>query len=157
MYQLSAALLAKSSKVIICDFVENHGNPNASFFTDHGNAYLKRNALRWKSADSLLCTVYCRNTNIPGYFCQRSVFCDCYCNMGHFLCSVERIKRFVNVHLHCIVSNVPSKGCKYQGRPELLRSEISFSRTCNISMQYKSTQTRSYLNELCILIRLYIY
>ena len=26
--------------------------------------------------------------------------CDCYRNMGHFLCSVERIKRFVNVHLH---------------------------------------------------------
>jgi len=35
-----------------------------------------------------------RNTNIPGYWCQRSVFCDCYRNMGHFLCSVERIKRF---------------------------------------------------------------
>ena len=32
-----------------------------------------------------------------------------YRNMGHFLCSVERIKRFVNVHLHCIVSNVPTK------------------------------------------------
>ena len=28
---------------------------NASFFTDHVNAYLKRNALRWKSADSVLC------------------------------------------------------------------------------------------------------
>ena len=50
--------------------------------------------------------VNCRNTNIPGYYCQRSVFCDCYRNMGHFLCSIERIKRFVNVHLHCIVSNV---------------------------------------------------
>jgi len=53
--------------------------------------------------------VNCRNTNIPGYCCQRSVFCDCYRNMGHFLCSVERIKRFVNVHLHCIVSNVSSE------------------------------------------------
>ena len=28
--------------------------------------------------------------------------------IGHFLCSVERIKRFV-VHLHCIISNVPSE------------------------------------------------
>jgi len=44
--------------------------------------------------------------------------------MGHFLCSVERIKRFVNVHLHCIVNNVLSKGRKYSGPPELLRSEI---------------------------------
>jgi len=26
---------------------------DASFFTDHGNAYLKRNALHWKLADSL--------------------------------------------------------------------------------------------------------
>ena len=79
--------------------------------------------------------------------------CDCYRNMGHFLCSVERIKSFVNVHLHCIVSNVPSKGRKYPGPPELLRSEISFSRTCtcNIPKQWKSTQTRRYLKEMCIL------
>jgi len=53
--------------------------------------------------------VNCRNTNIPGYCCQRSVFCDCYRNTGHLLCSVERIKRFVNVHLYCIVSSVPSE------------------------------------------------
>jgi len=53
--------------------------------------------------------VNCRNTTIPGYCCQRSVlFCDCYRNMEHFLSSVERRKRFVNVHLHCIVSNVLS-------------------------------------------------
>jgi len=68
---------------------------------------------------------YCvnfRNNNIPGCCCQRSVFCDCYRNMGHFLSSAERIKRFVNVHSHCIVSNVPFE-----------------------------VQTRSYLNEMCIL------
>jgi len=35
---------------------------------------------------------------------------------------------------------------KYSGPPELLRSEISFSRTCNIPKQWKSTQTRSYLD-----------
>ena len=91
--------------------------------------------------------VNCRNTNIPGYCCQRRLFCDCYRNMRHFLCSVERIKRFVNVHLHCIVSNVPSTVRKYSGPPELLRSEISFSHTCNIAKQWKSTQTRSCLNE----------
>jgi len=49
-------------------------------------------------------------------------FGDCYCNMGQFRCSVEKIKRFVNVHLHCIVSNVPSEGRKYSGQPKLLRS-----------------------------------
>jgi len=26
--------------------------------------------------------------------------------MGHFLCGKEMVKRFVNVHLHCIVSNL---------------------------------------------------
>ena len=92
-----------------------------------------------------------RNTNIPGYCCQRSVFCDFYRNMGYFLCSVESINHFVNVHLHCIVSNAPPKVRKYSGPPELLRSEISFSRTCNIPKQWKSTQTRSYLKEMCIL------
>jgi len=25
---------------------------------------------------------------------------------GHFLCGVERVKRFVNVSLHCIISNL---------------------------------------------------
>jgi len=31
--------------------------------------------------------------------------------MGHFLCGVEREKRYVNVHLHlhCIVSNLKTK------------------------------------------------
>ena len=27
----------------------------------------------------------------------------CCHNKGHFLCGVERIKRLVNIHLHCIV------------------------------------------------------
>jgi len=96
----------------------------------------------------IACCENSRNTNIPGYCCQQSVFCDCYRNMVHFLCSVERTKRFVNVHLHCIISNVPSKGRKYSEPPELLRSEISLSRTCNIANQWKSTQTRNYLNEM---------
>ena len=91
--------------------------------------------------------VNCRNTNIPGYCCQQSVFCDCYRNMGHFLCSVERIKRFVNVHLHCIVSNIPSECANTQDH-QYLRSEISFSRTYNILKQWKNTQTTSYLNEM---------
>jgi len=50
--------------------------------------------------------VNCRNTNIPGYCCQG--FLWLLPQHGHFSCSVVRIKRFVNVHLHCIVSNVPS-------------------------------------------------
>jgi len=32
-------------------------------------------------------------------------FCDCGCYIGNFLCVVERVKCFVNVHLHCIVRN----------------------------------------------------
>jgi len=68
---------------------------------------------------------------------NEAFFCDSYRNMGHFLCSVERTKPSVNEHLHCIVSNVPCKVRKYSGPPELLRSEISFSRTCNIPKQWK--------------------
>jgi len=33
-------------------------------------------------------------------------FCDCCHNMGHFLCGAERVKCFVNIHLHCIYSNL---------------------------------------------------
>ena len=80
---------------------------------------------------------------------KEAFFCDC--DMGHFLCSVERKTRFVNVHLHRIVSNVPSEGRKYSGPPELLRSEILLSRTCNIPKQWKSTEARRYLNKMCIL------
>jgi len=41
--------------------------------------------------------------------------------MGHYLCNVDWIKSFVNVHLHCITSNVPYQMRKYSGPPELLR------------------------------------
>jgi len=68
---------------------------------------------------------------------NEAFFCECYRNMGHFVCGVESIKRFLNVHLHCIVSNVPNQVSKYSGPPELLRSEISFSRTCKIPKQWK--------------------
>ena len=33
-------------------------------------------------------------------------FCDCCRSMRDFLCGVERVKRFVNIHLHCIDSNL---------------------------------------------------
>jgi len=49
------------------------------------------------------------------------------------------------------VSNVSSKVRKYVRPPELLRTEISFSRTCEISKQWESTQARSYLKEMCVL------
>ena len=39
-------------------------------------------------------------------------FCDCCRNIGHFLCGIERIKRFVNVHVHCIVGNL-KRSSKY--------------------------------------------
>jgi len=95
--------------------------------------------------------VICCNTNIPGYCCQRSVFCDCYRNKGLFLCSVERIKRFLNVHLHCIVSNVPSKVRRYSGPPELLRSEIFLAHLQHSKAIETPWKTRSYLNVMCSL------
>jgi len=81
---------------------------------------------------------------------NEAFFCDCYRNTGNFLCSVERINRFATVLLDCIVRNASSKVRKYTEPLELLRSEISFSRTCNILKQWNSRQTRSYLNEICI-------
>jgi len=54
----------------------------------------------------LLCPVNYRS--IPGAWVSlptKCIFCDCYHDVGHFLCGVEREKRFVKVHLHCIVSN----------------------------------------------------
>ena len=128
---------------MICGFVKNHGNPMLLSLQIIA-------MLTWKEMPcvenlQIAYCVNCRNhkschgfdSNIPGYCCQRSVFCDSYLNTGHFLSNVERIKGFVNVHLHCIVSNIPSKVRKYSGPPELLRSEISFSRTCNIPKQWK--------------------
>jgi len=120
---------------MICVFVENHGNPMLLSLQIIAT-------LTWKQmpyVENLQIAHYvnCRNPYIPGYCCQSNVFCDCYRNTGHFLCSVERIKRFLNLHLHCIVSNVPYKVRKYSGPPELLRNEISFSRACNIPKQSK--------------------
>jgi len=91
----------------------------------------------WVENPQITYCVNCRNVNIPDYCCQRSVFLWLLPYHGAFSCSVEKIKRFVSVHLHCIVSNVPSKVHKYSGIPELLRSEISFSSTCNIRKQSK--------------------
>jgi len=149
------------SKVIICDFVENHGNPMS--------LSLQITAMHiWKEMPCVKCLQigYCVNFRIVILIylviaTNEAFFCDCYRNTGHFLCSVERIKRFVNVHLHCIVSNVPSKGRKYSGPPELLRSEFSFSRTCNISKQWKLHRKQGAIWMKCVffrsLIRLYIY
>jgi len=33
-------------------------------------------------------------------------FWQCCRNTGHFPCGVERVKRYVNAHLHCIVSSL---------------------------------------------------
>ena len=43
----------------------------------------------------------------PSYYCQQSAyFVTVFCIVGDFLCGVERLKRFLNVHLHRIVSNL---------------------------------------------------
>ena len=73
---------------------------------------------------------YCVNyRNVPGswvFLPTKCIFCDCYRNLGHFLCGVEMLKCFVKVHLHCIVSNLkmlskmstlPPSGKKFCRRP----------------------------------------
>jgi len=62
--------------------------------------------------------------------------------MGHFLCGVERLKRFVNVHLHCIVSNL-----KRISKISTLSSVEKFLRTpVLIPMLYLSLIRRLYLS-----------
>jgi len=91
---------------------------------------------------------------------NEAFFCDCYRNMGHFLCSVERMKRFVNVHLYCIVSNVPSE---WANTPEN-------QNCCAVKSHYRVLATFQSNGKACkqeailmkcycvgILIRLYIY
>jgi len=123
--------------------------------------------LTWKETPCVenLQTVYCvncRNTKIYlAIAANEAFFSDSYRNTGYFLCSEERIKRFVNVHLHCIVSNVPSKVRKYSGPPELFRSEISFSRTATFQNNgiYLENKELFEWNVYFVrnLIRLYIY
>jgi len=43
------------------------------------------------------------NTTPPEYDFKK---CGACAFMGNFLCVVERVKRFVKVHLHCIVRNL---------------------------------------------------
>jgi len=42
-------------------------------------------------------------------------FWDCCSNMGHFLCDVARVKRYVNVYLHL---------CRQQ--PEMVNQNVDF-------------------------------
>jgi len=70
-YAVRPCLLSKY-KVIICGFVENHGNP----------MLLSLQIMAMLTTKEMPCVenlpiAYCvnyRNTNIPGYCCQRSVF-----------------------------------------------------------------------------------
>ena len=141
------ALLAKYVKsVIICGFVENHGNP--ILFSLQFMAMLTCKEMPY--VENLLIT-YCvnrRNTNISRYCCQRSVFCDCYRNMGAFSLSSRKDKAFCERPFALHRQQCYLWVRKYSGQPELLRSQISFSRACNIPKQWKNTQTRSYLNEM---------
>ena len=120
--------------------------------------------LTWKEMPGVenLQIAYCVNcnTNIPGYCCQRSVFCDCYRNTGHFLCSVERIKRFVNGHFHCIVSNVPSECANTQDHQNCWVVK-SHSRALATIQSNGKTRKQEAIWMKCyfvrIFIRLYIY
>ena len=76
-------LLAKQYKVIICGFVENYGKPMLLSLQIMA-------MLTWKEMSciknlQIAYCVNCLNTNIPGYCCQRSVFCDSYLNTRYFL------------------------------------------------------------------------
>jgi len=125
----------------------------------YANAYLKRNALCWKSADSLLCKfvvilIYLATA------ANKAFFCDCYRNMGYFLCSVERIKSFVNVHLHCIVSNVTSECAITQDHQNCCAVKTHSCALATFQSNGKAREQEAIWMKcyfVRILIRLYIY
>ena len=80
---------------------------------------------------------------------NEAFFCDSYRNTENFLCSVERIKRFVNVHLHCIVSNIPSKVRKYSGPPTVAQWNLILADLQHSKTMETTSKTRSYLDEMC--------
>jgi len=144
---------------MICAFDENHGNPMLLSLQIIA-------MLTWKEMPcvgnlQIAHYINCRNTIIPGYCCQRNVFCDCYRNMGHFLCIAERKKRFLNLHLYCIVSNVPERCANTQDHQNCCAMK-AHSRACATFQSNGNSTEKKELFEwnVCfvrILIRLYIY
>ena len=63
---------------------------------------------------------------------SKPLFCGRCCNMGHFLwySRAVRVKRFVNVHLHYIVSNLIkiSKMLTFPHLEKLLRTPMPVAR-----------------------------
>ena len=65
--------------------------------------------------------------NEKKHSCQQiAYFCDCCRNMVQFLCDVESVKRYVNVRLHCIVSNLEriSKASTFPPHGKFLRAPM---------------------------------
>jgi len=90
-------------------------------------------------------------------------FCDCCHNIGHFPCGVQRVKRFVNVHLHCIVSNLKRiskcRRCRpwknVYGRPwfqQILSHRSQASRStvlAELTTRIKPSSMASKVHQLC--------
>jgi len=82
---------------------------SSDFWVDNERKSVFAVACFHSSSAQFLKPAWCFNLNfrnIPGYCSQQTHFCDCFRNIGHFLSDTERVKRFVKVDLHCIVSNL---------------------------------------------------
>ena len=108
---------------------------------------------------------YCVNCRILILIClpfapNEAFFGDCYRSMRHFLCGVERIKRFVNVYLHCIVSNVPSEFANTQDHQNCCVVKSHSRALATFQSNGKARRQEAIWmkwNIVRILIRLYIY
>jgi len=100
------------------------------------------------------------NTIIPGYCCQPNVFCDCYRNTGHFLCSVERINRFLNLRFIASSAMLPIRCANTQDHQNRCamkshsRALVTFQSNGNSSENKELFEWNVYF--VRILIRLYI-
>ena len=77
-------------------------------------------------------------------------FWHCCRNMGHFPCGVERLKRYVNAHLHCIVSSL-----KWASKMSTLpiNGKISVNAYACVVYAYNVTSALYYAitNQFCVI------
>jgi len=99
------------------------------------SAFADKEAL-WTPHRQKTCGVRPRGVQTPLYVhlwylaiaANEAFFCDCYRNTGHFLCSAERIKRFVNVHFIASSAMFPLRCANTQDHENCFTVEMARSK-----------------------------
>jgi len=80
-------------------------------------------------------------------------------NMGHYLLGVERVKRFVNLRLHCIVSNLKtmSKMSMFAPLEKFLRMPMVIASAISSIVFFDDTSWRSSATALLVKLGIYFH